>query len=150
MNHELPELDIQRAKFIGESILPLVEERIRLGLLSLKVVHSATNKLVKQGDRRLNECLGEPEVLRTYVLAAITELTELLQELDWKPWREREKPVDRDKVAEEFADVLAFIGVIITILVEHGISVTQLTEAYIRKEHINVQRFLQASEKKQG
>ena len=148
MNHELPELDAQRAKMICELVLPSFEDKIEAGLHALMMIHSSTNRLVKQGDKRLSECLGEPEVLRTYVLAAIVELTELLQEMDWKPWRDKEKLMDQDKVMEEFADVLAFIGVIITILGSHGFSTKQLADAYARKEQVNVGRFLRASEDK--
>lgn len=49
---------------------------------------------------------------RTHVIAMSDELHEVLDCLDWKPWssREGEWKVDKEVLADEIADVLAFLG----------------------------------------
>ena len=52
------------------------------------------------------------EYWRTHVLAATDELHEVLDCIDWKPWssHEGEWKVDKEVLADEIADVLAFVG----------------------------------------
>jgi dimeric dUTPase (all-alpha-NTP-PPase superfamily) len=79
------------------------------------------------------------ENLRTYGLALMVEIAEFIQELPWKPWREN-RPTDTDRVTDEFADILAFIGLIINYLEQMGISHEELAAAYFRKTLVNVER----------
>lgn len=82
------------------------------------------------------------DTLRTYVLAIFVELGEFLQELDWKPWKTK-ADVDKEKVAAEFADILAFLGVLLVQLQEGlGIDASDLAIAYKNKSVVNVERFL--------
>lgn len=81
------------------------------------------------------------DATRTYFLALIVELTELLQELDWKAWKDK-KDVDKTKIAQEFADVLAFLGVILLQIRALGVSTEDLATAYKVKSQINIERFL--------
>ena len=46
--------------------------------------------------------------VRIVILAGITEFTELLQELPWKPWKKKSPGADRAKVLEEYVDVFHF------------------------------------------
>lgn len=79
--------------------------------------------------------------VRTYFLAMIVELTELMNELNWKPWKKSEKQVDVEKVADEFADILAFLGVILNYLKNSGVDVHTLAAQYGRKSKVNIDRF---------
>lgn len=111
------------------------------GIRALRDIHNATNKIASNGNYMLSEVLGRPETWRTYVLAAFVELAEFIQVLPWKPWRDSVKEIDSDKLLDEFADVLAFIGVLITILGELGYTPDDIASAYISKEFVNVSRF---------
>lgn len=78
-------------------------------------------------------------------LALQVELVELLQEMDWKPWKPDELTdswEQRKLIAAEFADVLAFLGHIVRILQDDlGITSADLAEAYRVKTQKNVKRF---------
>jgi NTP pyrophosphatase (non-canonical NTP hydrolase) len=79
-------------------------------------------------------------------LAIQVELAELLQEMSWKPWDTSQPAIStfpqNQVIAEEFADVLAFLGHIMRILNDaYGISTNELAAAYRRKTEKNVSRF---------
>lgn len=83
-----------------------------------------------------------PENLRLFSLALIVEVTEFLQEFNWKEWKRNNKVVDRQKVTAEFADIIAFIGTLIVLLNSAGIHPEELAMAYLSKEAENVNRFM--------
>jgi NTP pyrophosphatase (non-canonical NTP hydrolase) len=64
-----------------------------------------------------------------------------MHELDWKPWK-RKDALDLDKVAEEFADVLAFLGLFVVLLQHVGLDPDMLAMAYVAKSEKNKQRLL--------
>ena len=73
------------------------------------------------------------------------EVFELLQGLGWKSWKDNPE-MDQEqvlKIAEEFADVMAFFGAL-TVLVQRrtGLTINDLAAAYILKSRKNVKRFL--------
>ena len=82
---------------------------------------------------------GDPNYIRTTFLALIVELSELLQELNWKPWKEP-REIDLDKIVEEFADVLAFLGYIILWIEDMGKLPGHLAVAYQDKTEVNIKR----------
>ena len=79
------------------------------------------------------------EALRTYALALQVELAEFIQELNWKPWKKAKAP-DYDRVMDEFADVLAFLGHILRLLHALDIGPYQLADAFQMKTKINFTR----------
>lgn len=82
-----------------------------------------------------------PDQIRTYFLALIVETVELMNELPgWKPWK-KPKLMNPEYVMDEFADILAFLGVILNYLRELGIDPADLADAYARKTNINIARF---------
>ena len=83
-----------------------------------------------------------PENLRLFSLALIVEVTEFLQEFNWKEWKRNNKVVYRQKVTAEFADIIAFIGTLIVLLNSAGIHPEELAMAYLSKEAENVNRFM--------
>lgn len=113
---------------------------LAMGLEYLRFVQNTTSSLTK-GCIPDEIDLPSKDAIRTYFLALIVETGELIQELNWKPWKE-DKQINHARVADEFADVLAFLGIIIVYLDRHGISPTILSEAYNNKTKINVSRFL--------
>ncbi len=62
---------------------------------------------VLQGAMRHPMGYGEAAV-KENALAAIVEWTEVLGEINWKPWRKERLAVDRTALAAELADVLQF------------------------------------------
>lgn len=81
------------------------------------------------------------EEMRTIAFAMIAEVLELSDEIGWKSW----KPapiVDKQRVLEEYADVMAFFGTLTAlVIVRCGFSPEQLVEAYLEKAEINRNRF---------
>ena len=83
---------------------------------------------------------GSPESLRQYSLALVVETAELLQELDWRAWRVG-KAIDRERVADEFADILAFLGILtMDVMAQAGLTEQDLAEAFTRKTDVNIAR----------
>ena len=84
------------------------------------------------------------DAVRTYSLALITEIAEWLQDLDTRPWKndltEAAPVVDNDTLAEEFADMLAFLGILIYYMNQWGIPPERLASAYVAKSNINIER----------
>lgn len=81
------------------------------------------------------------EQLRNVVLSLVVEIVELLNEFNWKPWKITRQSVHERKVQDEFADILAFIGLLMVYLQRYGITPTMLSRAYIQKSLINIDRF---------
>jgi NTP pyrophosphatase (non-canonical NTP hydrolase) len=117
-----------------------VDEGVNTGLNTLFTTQMAVSSLVEG-------CIPDeidhptPDQIRTYFLALNVELMELLQELSWKPWKNYKEP-NQKKVAEEFADILAFLGVIIIYLDRMGVPTEVLASAYARKSMVNIERML--------
>lgn len=53
--------------------------------------------------------MGHGELaVKENVLAMVNELMEVLAEVNWKPWKARLKPVNRDRLLMEMTDALQF------------------------------------------
>lgn len=79
--------------------------------------------------------------VRTYFLAFIVEAVELMNEFPaWKPWKE-EKPYEPTRVIDEFADILAFMGIILNFMHELGINMFDVANGYAKKTNVNIARF---------
>jgi hypothetical protein len=84
------------------------------------------------------------EQLRSYSLAMIVEIGEWLQTLEHKSWKPggdvtlKEPPAI---VMDEFADILAFLGILIHYMEVLGMDPFDLAQAYVKKSYVNVHRF---------
>jgi len=76
------------------------------------------------------------EKIRVTILSIIDELMELLHELPWKPWKNLFE-LNREKVIEEFADLLHFV---IQLQILLGISPEVAYKYYIKKREVNFKR----------
>jgi NTP pyrophosphatase (non-canonical NTP hydrolase) len=74
-----------------------------------------------------------------YGLCLVLEAAELVNSLPWKRWAKH--PPDIEKSKEEFADLLCFIGSLVGLFETLGVSVVDLTEAYLTKIEENRERF---------
>jgi dimeric dUTPase (all-alpha-NTP-PPase superfamily) len=70
------------------------------------------------------------------ILACMDELTELLNELNWKWWK-NEKPLDPDAINGELVDVLHFF---VSMCIRSGMSAQDLFDGYIAKNKENFDR----------
>jgi NTP pyrophosphatase (non-canonical NTP hydrolase) len=89
----------------------------------------------------------DPVINRQVMLACFAlqgEVFELAQELGWKDWKGNKEMTKEQTavIAEEFADILAFLGYLM-ILVETrtGLSVADISDAYMAKSKKNIDRF---------
>lgn len=80
------------------------------------------------------------EMVSSIGFALCEEVHEFCRELGWKPWKEQPE-IDNYRIADEFADILAFLGIFIRFLTNMGISAEELAEAYIGKSLVNIDRF---------
>lgn len=84
---------------------------------------------------------GEPEFIRTTFLALTAEIYELLEHFNWRQWKDATE-FDPVAAADEFADVLAFLGYVVIFLNQKGVSTAELARAYRLKSDINWQRLV--------
>lgn len=86
----------------------------------------------------------ENDAVAITAFALMGEVFELAQELGWKRWKENPELTDekRREIAEEFADILAFLG-LLTYLVCKRANLTpdDLERAYWEKTEKNLRRF---------
>lgn len=79
------------------------------------------------------------ENFAVYALSLHDEIGEFVRELGWKPWK-KDFDIDRTRVADEFADILAFLGLFIHYLDRLGISPSDLARQYREKSEVNIRR----------
>lgn len=122
----------------GKEEKPLADG-LRTLLAVQKVVSSAVPGAIYDADNPPTK-----DALRTYSLAFIVEMAEWLQELDFKPWKNGKPEVSLRShpavVAEEFADMLAFLGILISYMDNLGITPDDLARAYVKKSEQNIVR----------
>ncbi len=112
--------------------------RLENGLQVLARVQEQVSGMV--GAIPIEGKLATPDQVRTYFLALIRECSELLEEFNWKPWK-KERAVDHGRASAEFADILAFLGIIIVYMRREGVLPGDLADAYAKKSSLNVSRF---------
>ena len=66
-----------------------------------------------QNQNALQERMGQPmgegeEAVRENMLALISEVAEVLGEINWKRWKTEKKEIDMDKLLVELTDILQF------------------------------------------
>lgn len=118
---------------------PDTTDALREGLRVLIDTQNAVSRLVHNA-LPPESSAATPEQIRVYTLAMIVEVVELLNEYNWKPWKQP-NDVDRAKIAAEMADILAFLGVLLIFAESYGVSVGSIAEQYAEKSKTNVDRF---------
>lgn len=110
------------------------------GLRFLETVQSVTSAI---NPNCIPDLGSKPSAdnIRTYALALFIELGEFIQEFDWKPWKEA-RGIDRGRITDEFADILAFLGIFLVYMSRMGISMEDLAARYVVKTQVNIARFI--------
>ena len=84
------------------------------------------------------EGVERAEYVRWNVLAAVDELTEFLNEVQWKPWAKAQGAIfDRSAAVEELVDVMHFIANLLCTL---GVDGDELSARYLEKMGVNARR----------
>jgi dimeric dUTPase (all-alpha-NTP-PPase superfamily) len=87
--------------------------------------------------------LTHEEWIQKHTLAMLSEMAELLDEVNFKWWK-NPKPVDEDALKEELVDILHFY---ISMCLEAGMTPQELYDRYINKNKENFNRQNGLSEK---
>ncbi len=85
---------------------------------------------------RALEGVSDEEWIRKNVLAMVSELGELLDEVNFKWWK-NEKPVDPSAVREELVDILHFF---VSMCLRAGMDADALFSGYVAKNRENFDR----------
>lgn len=93
---------------------------------------------------RRNLNFTQKEWLQKTILATISELAEVLDETQFKWWK-NEKPIDEPKLKEELVDVLHFF---VSMCLRAGMDADELFRIYCDKNKENFDRQYGRSEKK--
>ena len=94
-------------------------------------------------EKRGLHAISDEEWIQRQVLAVIAELAELLNEVNYRWWKNK-KPVDPDAEREELADILHFF---ISMCLRAGMDAQGLFDRYVRKNEENHRRQEGLSEK---
>jgi dimeric dUTPase (all-alpha-NTP-PPase superfamily) len=120
-----------------------VAEALTRGLAVLEEVQAMVSLPVPGAIPAPGE-LPTKDAVRTYTLAMIVEIAEWVQTLDYKPWKNHDATSyiteEENVVAEEFADILAFLGVLVLYMHRFGITPAMIAQAYVQKSKVNIQR----------
>ena len=93
--------------------------------------------------RRGLEGISDEEWIQKQTLAMLSEMAELLDEVNFKWWK-NPKPVNQDAVREELTDILHFF---ISMCLRAGMDAQDLFDRYLAKNEENFKRQLGTSEK---
>lgn len=88
--------------------------------------------------------ISDEEWIQKQTLAMLSEMAELLDEVNFKWWK-NPKPVNRDAVQEELTDILHFF---VSMCLRAGMSADVLHARYLQKNAENYRRQAGTSEKK--
>ncbi len=94
--------------------------------------------------RRHLEGVSDEQWIQKQVLAMMSELSEVLSEVNFKWWK-NPRPVNPDNLKEELVDVFHFF---IGMCLSAGMTADELYERYLRKNQENFDRQHGRSEKK--
>jgi len=80
--------------------------------------------------------ISDEEWIQKQTLAMLSEMAELLDEVNFKWWK-NPKPVNRDAVCEELTDILHFF---VSMCLKAGMDAKELYDRYLKKNEENIKR----------
>ena len=93
----------------------------------------------------------DPDTLARYAAALMIEVGEFSNTIPWKVWPSRSYDPDmtamRAQIAEEFADVLHYVGTWVNLLRHFELSPEDLTVAFVEKHRENQRRLARREER---
>lgn len=111
---------------------------LRDGLLFLEKMQRLVSSQVPDTIYRDGE-VPSNENISHYTLATIVELIEMMNEMPWKKWShtDRHNVAHTQRICDEFADVLAFIGILLSYVRAFGVTPEKIAESYIKTSENN-------------
>ncbi|NLW21514.1 MAG: dUTPase [Clostridiales bacterium] len=97
-------------------------------------IQQALNDTIK--DKRGLHGLDPMEWMQKYTLAMLSELAEMLDEVNFKWWKNK-KPVDEQALKEELVDILHFF---LSMCLAAGLDAEEMHRIYLRKNAENIAR----------
>lgn len=116
-----------------------MEDRDRLS--DIFTLQQALNDDIRQ--KRNLEDISHEQWIQKQTLAMLSEMAELLDEVNFKWWK-NPKPVNEDALKDELVDILHFF---VSMCLEAGMTPQELYERYINKNKENFDRQLGLSKK---
>lgn len=77
------------------------------------------------------------QAMKTYIMALQVELVEVLNELNWKPWKQTRKQIDMSKLKDELIDCTHFL---LELLIIAGMDAEETHKLYWQKMQVNLTR----------
>ena len=102
----------------------------------LHLMFRRQGNLQEIADQRVHSYMN-PEYIKDMVLAAHSELTEILNEINWKPWKKTTKTVDVKKFKKEIIDLQHFV---INLALSANMDSKEFFELYDSKNKENLKR----------
>lgn len=87
-------------------------------------------------DKRGLDGIKPTEWMQKFTLAMLSEMAELLDEVNFKWWK-NEKPLDEPALKEELVDILHFF---LSMCLEAGLSAEEMYQIYMKKNAENIAR----------
>lgn len=87
-------------------------------------------------DQRHLHHIPADQWIQKETLAMLSELAELIDEVNFKWWK-NEKPIDYDRVKEELVDILHFF---VSMCLKTGMDAEELYQRYVAKNQVNFLR----------
>lgn len=97
-------------------------------------IQKSLNDTIK--DKRDLHGIAPMEWMQKYTLALVSELAEMLDEVNFKWWK-NEKPVDEAALKEELVDILHFF---LSMCLAAGMDAEQIYRIYLDKNAENIKR----------
>ncbi len=104
-------------------------------------IQQQLNQTIK--DKRNLNHIQPTEWMQKYTLAMLSELAEMLDEVNFKWWK-NEKEIDSPALKEELVDILHFF---LSMCLAAGMDAEEMYQIYLRKNEENVKRQEGKSEK---
>lgn len=101
----------------------------------LKSAFQAQRKLLQRYDF-YNKATPE-KLTETYVLALLSELDEVLLQLNWKPWKKTKKKIDLEELKYEFIDIFTFT---LSLMIAWGMTEKEFYQYFMAKNKENMDR----------
>lgn len=101
----------------------------------LKSVFQAQRGLLQRYDFYSKQ--APEELTKTYVLALLSELDELLSEVNWKPWKKTKKTIDLEELRYEIIDIFTFT---LSLMIAWGMTEEECFQYFMAKNKENLDR----------
>lgn len=98
------------------------------------IIQKALNDTIKE--KRQLQGIAPMEWMQKYTLALVSELAEMLDEVNFKWWK-NEKPVDEPALKEELVDILHFF---LSMCLAAGLDAEEIYQIYLKKNAENFAR----------